>query len=156
MDGAGKKIEKDLFQLSGLDRPSKGREAYVEADGDPFFRDLAGASGKDFLAAAADGKKAAFARAFGFEIAVGKAGRKPPGKMIFQGDTAVILFIILLWKACGFMGNLHVQGRGGCKRVSLYMVDGKNIIVKLICPCKGFVGRISLPVDRFQHNSQIL
>src|SRR5699024_7781850 len=132
MDGAGKKIEKDLLQLSGLDRPSKGREAYVEADGDPFFRDLAGASGKDLLAAAADGKKAAFARAFGFKIVVGKAGRKAPGKMILQGRAAATLFIILFGKPCRLMGNVPVQGRRRRKGVSMHMVDAKKIIVKLI------------------------
>ena len=143
-----KKIKENLFQFSGVDRSSICRKSDKETGDDFFFCDLTGGTFENFLSAVTDGDQATFARAFCTEGIVDDLFFKLSGEIVGKGHAGDGIFIIFFRKTGCFVRNPDTDVRGRGKRVSLYMVNGENIIIELIAAFQSFVGRVAFFVDR--------
>ena len=65
-----------------------------------------------------------------------------------QRDAGQGILIIFCRKSGVSVGKLHTDVRGRGKRISLYMINGENIIIERIAAFQSFVGRIAFFVDR--------
>ena len=102
-----------------------------------------------------DGNQTAFARTFCTEGIVDNLFFKLSGEIVGKGHAGDGIFIIFFWKTGCFVRDPDTDMRGRGKRISLYMVNGENIIIELIAAFQSFVGRVAFFVDRMQKILQI-
>ena len=70
--------------------------------------------------------------------------------MILKGDPALLCLIALFPETGDAPGDEKAHFGGGSEGVPLYMVDGQNILVKLVFSLCIFVGGITSVVDPHQ------
>ena len=142
-----KKIEQNLFQFGCINGTAICRKTNKKSGSDAFGCDFTCGSGKDFLSTVADGNQTAFTRTFCTEGIVVYLLFKLARQMVGKGDTCEIVFAVGIRKTGIFAGNMDTDVGGRCKRISLYMVDGKDIMPKLVTAFQRFVGGITFSVD---------
>ena len=64
-----------------------------------------------------------------------------------ENPPCEIVFAVGIRKTGIFAGNMDTDVGGRCKRISLYMIDGKDIMPKLVTAFQRFVGGITFSVD---------
>ena len=90
--------------------------------------------------------KTAFTGAFCTETKVADLFFKLAGEVVTKSCSGEKIFIIFFRKAGICVGNLDAYVRRGCKRITLYMVDGKKIISEMIDTFQSFVSWITFSV----------
>ena len=153
----GQEVEEDLPQLPGVDRPAVGRKAHLEAHQDVSALRVQTAGGplQHLLAAAAHGDEAALAGALGLEGEPLRRRAEPPGQLVLEGDPPVGPIVELRGEARRPPFHQDAQPGGGGEGVPLDVVDGEDIVWKLIGPPGVLVGRVPPAVDSVEQASQL-
>ena len=142
-----KKIEQNFFQFGCINGTAICRKTDKKSGSDAFGCDFTCSSGKDFLSTVADGNQTAFARTFCTEGIVVYLLFKQARQMIGKGDTCEIIFAVCIRKTGIFAGNMDTDVGRRCKRIPLYMINGKDIMPKLVTAFQRFVSGITFSVD---------
>ena len=108
-DTIWKKVEQDLFQLSGIDGTPKGRESHMKTGDDPVIGNLTGTSFQNFLSASGDGHQTTFSGTLCLELVSFKFGCKESNQMILKSDAIILIYIIFFWKLGIVMKHLNMK-----------------------------------------------
>ena len=149
------KRKQDLFQFAGADGAAERRKSHMKPQRHRSVLDPAGAALQHFLAAAADGKQAAFAGTFRLKVVRFHPGGKPPDQKILQRRPSPGLLQQPRRKPGLLRRHFHPQAGGGRKGIPLHMVNPQRIPAEPIAARQRFVRRVASAVDGLQLRPQL-
>ena len=129
---AGQDVEEHLFQLLGVDGPSSGRKARLEAQNDVSGLHPAGRPLQHLLAAAGGGQEAALSGASGLFAASGQLRAEEARQVILEGNPLLPAVIIFCRKTGPSSVHMHGEPRGSGKGVALHVIDGEHIVSEIV------------------------